>query len=587
MKRFYTLFLGLILLMGFEFNSNGQSLEVSGTLFLPQDSIGFTYVSPGFDSLDWIGIYHIGDAPGGPPSVTWDYILPQETGTIYLDAPQDSGLYKAFLLCCDGYDTIAISPEFRVAFPQLVSSSTVYLEGDSIVFTYVSPKFSVTDWIGIYPTGTKPGSENPSIDWDYIPDSSGILTFKTALVPGVYDAYLLCCDGYDSISGCTFEVISANTAFVTPVSSSFEAGVPIEISYNDPSYADGDWIGIYFEGDDPDLVSSVAWTNVESKSGTVSFPGTLSGGTYYAVLFCCGSSETKYAESAVFTVEAGASGTYIKTVASVYPEGVNILVNYRNPDLQDKDWIGIYNKGDAPGGPESLDWQYVSADSGTIEFSTVLTPGEYVVYLLCCDGYQIKAKYNFKIADASTPTIVAASMTFAANDSLVFHYNSPDWVDTDWIGIYNPGDVPGDIGSITWDYLPQTSGTLVFPPDQHGLEPGEYWAGLFCCDGYDLYAQVSFIVTDTVATGINNVLERSGISLYPNPSDGNVSLRTKNGEKIYSIAIYSLTGKVMYQEKLPVMVEEMTFELGFLNKGIYIVEAQTDKSPMTVKLIIQ
>ena len=408
MKRRYTLLVGMLCLAGFGLSSNAQSLVVSGTLFLPQDSIGFTYESPSFDSTDWIGIYHIEDAPGGPASVTWDYI-PSGAGTLYLGAPEEEGMYRAFLLCCDGYDTIAISSDFQVAVPLLESSSTTYTQGDSMVFTFRSPRFSDSDWIGLYPTGTTPGSDNPSIDWMYIPDSAGIVTFKTDLAPGTYDAYLLCCDGYDSISSTTFEVIGSDTPFVAPKSTTFASGSPIEITYNDPAHAPTDWIGIYFEGDDPTVVSSVAWTYVESSSGTVSFPGTLSGGNYYAILFCCDGSETQYAQSDVFTVEEGASGTYVKTAASVYPEGVSILVNYRNPDYQDKDWIGIYNKGDAPGGPASIDYQYVTADSGTIEFTTVLAPGDYVVYLLCCDGYQIKAKYDFKIADASTPSLVSSS----------------------------------------------------------------------------------------------------------------------------------------------------------------------------------
>src|SRR4030042_5997076 len=420
MKRIYTFFIGLLCFMGFEVNSNSQSLVVNGTLFLPQDSIEFTYGRPGFVETDWIGIYHVEDAPGGPASAEWDYI-PQASGTMYIQAPDEEGLYKAFLLCCDGYDTIAISSEFRIVVPLLTASSSVYTEGDSMVFTYVSPKFSDSDWIGIYPTGTKPGGDNPSIDWNYIPDSAGTLTFKTDLDPGIYDAYLLCCDGYDSISACTFEVMSGNTAYVAPKSATFEAGIPIEITYNDPSFTVEDWIALFYEGDNPLEVPSVTWAYISSQSGTISFPGTLSGGNYFAVLFCCGLSETIYAQYDVFTVQAGASGTYVKTVASVYPEGVKILVNYRNPALQEKDWIGLYNKGETHGGPSSIDYLYITTDSGTVEFTTALTAGEYVVYMLCCDGYQIKAKYNFKVADASTPTLVSSSLSYAANDSLVFY----------------------------------------------------------------------------------------------------------------------------------------------------------------------
>jgi hypothetical protein len=587
MKKIYILFIGLICFMGFEVNSNAQSLVVNGTLFLPQDSIEFTYNSPNYDTADWIGIYHIEDAPGGPPSASWDYI-PQAEGTMYIQAPDDEGLYKAFLLCCDGYDTIAISSEFRIVAPLLSASSSVYTEGDSMVFTYVSPKFSDSDWIGIYPTGTKPGDDNPSIDWNYIPDSAGTLTFHTAdLNPGIYDAYLLCCDGYDSISACTFEVMSGNTAYVAPKSAIFEAGALIELTYNDPSFTVDDWIGLFYEGDDPLLVSSVTWAYVSSRSGTISFPGTLSGGDYFAVLFCCGGSETIYAQSDLFTVEAGASGTYVKTAASVYPEGIKILVNYRNPDLQENDWIGIYNKGEVPGsGPVSIDYQYITTDSGTVEFTTALTPGEYVVFMLCCDGYQIKAKYNFKVADASTPTLVSSSLTYAATDSLVFYYNSPTFDPTDWIGIYHPGDVPGDINSITWFYIPQATGTMVFRyPDNHELEPGEYWAGLFCCDGYDLYAQTTIIITE--ATGISKIKYSAEISLYPNPSNGIVSIRTIKGEGLTGITVYSLTGQVLYNERISGMPTERNFNLGFLGRGMYIISIQVPESSMTSKLIIQ
>ena len=56
--------MAFIIMTALGHDSNAQSLEVSGELFLPQDSIGFTYESPDFDPADWIGIYHIDDVPG-------------------------------------------------------------------------------------------------------------------------------------------------------------------------------------------------------------------------------------------------------------------------------------------------------------------------------------------------------------------------------------------------------------------------------------------------------------------------------------------------------------------------------------------
>jgi hypothetical protein len=587
MKKIYPLLLSVFLLAGTCFKVNAQSLEVSGSLFIPQDSISFTYSSPSFQATDWIGIYRVADVPGGPASVVWNYI-PSAEGTIKLKAPNEAGIFKAYLLCCDGYDIISTSAEFSVFIPSVTSNYSTYTQGDEMVFSYVSPKFSSTDWIGIYPTGTKPSGSNPSIDWSYLPDSAGSMTFTTALTPGIYDAYLLCCDGYDSLSSCTFEIKNANVAYVTPKASKFAAGSPIEFVYNDPAFASQDWVGIYFEGDDPALVTSAAWSYLTTKSGSITFPGTLAGGTYFAVMFCCNGSETEYARSGLFTIEAGAVGTYVKTAASVYPLGVKILVNYRDKDYTDTDWIGIYNKGEAPGGPDATLWEYAPSDSATIEFAGTLPAGDYVVYLLCCDGYNIKAKYNFSVAGLDVSSIVASNMSFSAVDSLVFYYNSPNYVNTDWIGIYHPGDVPGEINSITWQYLPAGNGTMVFHyPDDHDLAPGEYWAGLFCCDGYDLYAQTSFIVTEAINTAIPELERFSKLTISPNPSRGNTNIEIADTEKLMRIKIYNLTGQVMLDAKPEGSVKNKMLDLKFLKKGVYFIEVQTAKSKITRKLVMQ
>ena len=299
------------------------------------------------------------------PSVVWDYI-PSPSGTLKLPSPHETGMYKAFLLCCNVWDTIAISEEFMVVVPVLTSSKSSYIEGDSIVFSYVSPRFSETDWIGIFPDGTKPGDENQSIDREYIPDSAGTMTFKSALDPGTYDAYLLCCDGYDSLAAFTFEIKDANVAFVDPNGHAIYLPVRLlkllimirsMLTETGLEFISKEMIRHWFH----------PWygSTITSKSGTVSFPGTLAGGSYFAVLFCCGTSETEYARSSVFTVEAGAVGTYVKTTASVYPAGAKdylLITGIRTGLITD--WIGIYPKGINPGDQESTLWQYAESDSG-------------------------------------------------------------------------------------------------------------------------------------------------------------------------------------------------------------------------------
>lgn len=280
---------------------------------------------------------------------------------------------------------------------------------------------------------------------------------------------------------------------------------------------------------------------------------------------------------------------YVKTAASAYPEGSPMLVNFRNIDPQTNDWIGIYPRDTVPDGdPGSLDWAYTEGDSGTIEFTTALVPGAYTVFLLCCDGYDIKAQYDFIVAADTSAYLVASALTYLETDTLVFDYNSPSWSDTDWIGVYNPGDDPGGGAySIIWKYIPGVTGIVTFTnPDEHALEPGEYWAGLFCCDGYDMLAETFFVVQAAEPTDLSPQRANEMI-LYPNPTSGMVSIRSESGDGIRNIKIYSLAGSLVHVEDIPGLVSEHTLNLEFLKNGIYMVRATTENGVITRQLFIQ
>jgi hypothetical protein len=589
MKKKYILILSLMIGICISNKTFSQSLSISGSVFLPQDSIGFTYSKPGFTSTDWIGIYKADQTPG-PGSIAWSYIK-SETGTIKLPAPNEAGKYKAYLFCCDGYDVVGTPVEFNIEIPSLTTGFPSYVQGDSIVFSYNSPNFSDKDWIGIYPEGTTPGEANPSIEWKYISKSNGSITFKTALNAGYYDAYLLCCDGYDSITSCNFQVIDSNTPFVKSKMEEYEAGATLEFSYNDPAFATGDWIGIYKDGE-PATGASITWSYVPAKSGNVTFPGNLVAGAYFAVLF--NSTSTEYARSEAFVVAEATIGSYIKTSASVYPEKTFILVNYKDENYSTKDWIGIYKKEDIPGGGhESLEWHYALKDSSTVTFSD-LPIGDYIAYLCCCDGYTVKAKYNFKVVGSNTASIVSSAISYLASETLEFTYNSPTFSSTDWIGIYHAGEIPGgaNVYSIWWRYLLEANGMMIFsPPDNLGenstptnLDPGEYWAGLFCCDAYGLLAQTTFVITDQ-NSGIRENNLSGNLTIFPNPTDGLVRISLKDMAKLKRICVYTISGQLVYQENPTHFVSQKSIDLKYLPKGVYFLEALTDQYKTSKKLI--
>lgn len=590
MKKIYFL---LFILVSFMYsNSNGQSITLLGdTVYLSIDSLSFDYEAPGFTDTDWIGIYPDGLAPGGDEgSTAWDYIT-STADTLVIKDFIPGGVYRAYLLCCDGYEVLDSTGLFTILEPKLTSSAPTYFAGEPMSFTYESPMFSASDWIGIYPDDdVTPEDSDGAIDWDYITSDSGAMEFTTVLTPGNYIAYLLCCDGYRILASVKFVIEDSDVAYVRPVKSAFGPSDDISFQYNDPDYESGDWIGVYYEGDDPDAVASVAWKYVSSTNGILTLDDKLPAGSFEAYLFCCDVTDIVLAESEVFTSAGGAASSYIRTSASVYPEASAILINYRSTDFTATDWIGIYDDdGVVPSGDNpSIDWDYAPADSGTVEFTTTLIPGDYVVYLLCCDGYDVKAKYNFKIADATTPLIIASSLTYAVGDtldSLVFTYASPDFTDTDWIGTYNVGDVPGDVSSIYWDYITGTSGTMVF---DNTYDEGNYWAGLFCCDGYDLLASTNFSVVEGSSTSTNPVdAQENKLTVFPNPSSGQITLLSRGNSSIEYIEVYNVTGNLMYQREFFDSDIQRSINLSSLDTGIYILKAKSESHTFTTRIILE
>ena len=251
-------------------------------------------------------------------------------------------------------------------------------------------------------------------------------------------------------------------------------------SYEDPYFNSKDWIGVYNADDDPASKQAVAWKYVTSEKGILTLDKTLPAGSFQAYLFCCDGSEPEnvIAKSELFTSAGEVVTSSLRSSATIYAQNSSLLFNYQSSNYVSTDGIRIYNDNGEGSGSEnlSIDWMYIPGGSGTVTMETQLEPGDYVAYLLCCDGYDVKAQCNFSIGDAPAKIMDASFFTFSPVDSLKFIYSDPDFSTTDRIGVYNKEDVPGGATSIFWSYLASSEGTISF---ENTLEPGEYWVGLF------------------------------------------------------------------------------------------------------------
>ena len=214
--------------------------------------------------------------------------------------------------------------------------------------------------------------------------------------------------------------------------------------------------------------------------------------------------------SAVFP--SAADAPTLRLAKTEFIQGEEIKADYTG--ASGKDWIAIYKQGDQPGGPESIVYEYTSKTGqpdGTMDFKDTdrgdvkdLAPGNYDMYLLKNDGYDILAKTSFVIKQ-SGPSISTDKAVYEEGERPVISYTGSTHNDA-WIGIYPANrKTPGaDNPSLVWKYtrqigqpngstdLKQADGTTTI--DQ--LPVGDYYVYLFADGGYNIVATCTFTLKD-------------------------------------------------------------------------------------------
>ncbi|HUN36271.1 MAG TPA: 6-bladed beta-propeller [Trebonia sp.] len=99
--------------------------------------------------------------------------------------------------------------------------------------------------------------------------------------------------------------------------------------------------------------------------------------------------------------------------------------------------------------------------------------------------------------DASTPTTTANGVTsVSAGTNITFDYTASTANSTNWVGVYQQGQTPGDVSSSAWAYAPAASGNVSVTTGS--LAPGSYEAWLFYDNEYgEMSAGLAFTVSGT------------------------------------------------------------------------------------------
>ncbi|MBL9139608.1 MAG: hypothetical protein JNK85_27310 [Verrucomicrobiales bacterium] len=203
---------------------------------------------------------------------------------------------------------------------------------------------------------------------------------------------------------------------IQPDHDAYHPGEDIVVTFSGGPGGSKDWIGVYTPDAEPGPVPSTVWRYVDDtqngnqglREGSVHFPGGLGLAGDWVVYFLLNDGYTKVATNQFQVVDP--SSPLVRPSKRLFAPGEAITITFTNGPANPKDWIGVYQVGQTPGGPQSTIWNYVDGTqngnvanaNGSVSFPSGLgVVGEYVAYLLLNDGYDILASERFRVAAPS------------------------------------------------------------------------------------------------------------------------------------------------------------------------------------------
>ena len=106
-------------------------------------------------------------------------------------------------------------------------------------------------------------------------------------------------------------------------------------------------------------------------------------------------------------------------------------------------------------------------------------------------------------------------------------------------------------------------------------------------EGYVDEVRISNVVRNLTLTAVHSPVENHVLSIFPNPSDGHVSLHLQEAASNSELRITNTVGQLVFTQKTT-SIPDFTLDLSFLSKGLYFVHIEMEgKQAQVSKLIIR
>jgi acid phosphatase type 7 len=272
-------------------NTVNTEITLDAATYAQNTAIKVNYTDAPASTSTWIGLYKEGQTPGAAsPSQTWQYTNGSTSGFInFANGLANKGRYFAAIFSNGGYTEIAARKYFYVGpVPVLSTNQTEYAVGSPVTVTFSNGPQLSNDWIGIYKMGVTPGGSVAANSWQYVTTASGSKTFNN-LPKGYYYAEYYLQNGYNSVGNKVFFKIGDIVTELWINKPVYDLGEQITASWTDAPGIVKDWLGIYHEGDNPNVNPLVSYTYFDglAQGSKVIAPAELptQTGNYFMVMF--------------------------------------------------------------------------------------------------------------------------------------------------------------------------------------------------------------------------------------------------------------------------------------------------------------
>jgi len=277
-------------------------------------------------------------------------------------------------------------------------------------------------------------------------------------------------------------------------------------------------INIYLNGSDnaaeTELVM-MAWNRAETfwggatlsqvgDEGVTAVKTTVKAGEVYHLIFIMDGDPSGNLEG---TLTGYLNGTKVGEVS-----GVHMLYNHGNDSAFGNMWQNIVDHTGDVGGSNGFGFTGVIDDAA--------------FYSSALSEERIKVHYESALVVTAGPELATDKASYMSGEDITVNFSNGLGNPKDWVGIYKPDGVPGDVGSTKWLYVSGSStageglteGALTFAG---GLPAGSYVARFFENDGYTQIADaVAFTVVNPPGVSPHKAKYTPGESITVNFIDG-------------------------------------------------------------------